>query len=130
MKHRNLMLLSLLASVPAVSHSMIDTILITPTRTPQTGNNSSATVYSLNREDINKSGAKTTSELLRGIPGIQIDDLFGNGTETSISVRGFLRDSQCEYAGAGQWTPFKSQRYCRARFTSYFSLKTSNALKF
>jgi iron complex outermembrane receptor protein len=43
----------------------------------------------VSREEIEKSGAKTTGDLLRGIPGIQIDDLFGNGTEMSISVRGF-----------------------------------------
>jgi len=67
----------------------MEPIIVTPTRTAQTENKSSATVYVLSREEIEKSGARTTSDLLRGIPGIQIDDLFGNGTETNISVRGF-----------------------------------------
>ena len=89
MKYQNLLLASMLAGIPAISQSAIGPIFITPTRTVQTENNSSATVYHLNSNDIKNSGAKTTSELLRGIPGIQIDDLFGNGTETSISVRGF-----------------------------------------
>ena len=120
MKHRNLMLLSLLASVPSVSYSMIDTILITPTRTPQTGNNSSATVYSLNREDINKSGAKTTSELLRGIPGIQIDDLFGNGTETSISVRGFSGTANANTLVLVNGRRLNHSDTAAPRFTSYF----------
>jgi len=81
--------LSLILGLPTIGQSEIGPIIITPTRTPQVENKSSATVYQMNREDIIKSGAKTTSELLRGLPGIQVDDLFGNGTETSISVRGF-----------------------------------------
>jgi iron complex outermembrane receptor protein len=52
-------------------------------------NKSSATVYVMTVEDIENSGAVTTSELIRGIPGVQIDDLFGNGTQVNVSVRGF-----------------------------------------
>jgi len=64
-------------------------IVITPTRTAQVENTSSATVYVLTAGEIADSGATTTSELLRGIPGVQIDDLFGNGTQINIGVRGF-----------------------------------------
>lgn len=64
-------------------------IVITPTRTPQQGNTSSATVYVMTAEEIEASGAPTTSELLRGIPGVQIEDLFGNGAQVTISLRGF-----------------------------------------
>ena len=67
----------------------LGTIVITPTRTAQEGNTSSATVYVMTAEEIEASGAPTTSELLRGVPGIQVDDLFGNGTQVNISVRGF-----------------------------------------
>jgi len=81
--------LSSLVLLPVFAYAELGPIIVTPTRTAQTENKSSATVYVVNREEIEKSGAKTTSELLRGIPGIQIDDLFGNGTETNISVRGF-----------------------------------------
>ena len=65
------------------------TIVITPTRSVQPENTSSSTVYVLDHQQIASSGARTTAELLRGIPGIQIDDLFGNGVEVTISVRGF-----------------------------------------
>ena len=81
--------LSLLVLLPIFAYADMEPIIVTPTRTAQTENKSSATVYVLSREEIEKSGARTTSDLLRGIPGIQIDDLFGNGTETNISVRGF-----------------------------------------
>jgi len=64
-------------------------IVITPTRTAQAGNTSSATVYVVTRSQIEASNATTTGQLLRGIPGVQLDDLFGNGTEVTVSVRGF-----------------------------------------
>ncbi len=64
-------------------------IVITPTRTAQAENTSSATVYVVTRAEIEVSNATTTSQLLRGIPGVQLDDLFGNGTEVTVSVRGF-----------------------------------------
>ena len=84
-----LFVLSSLVLLPVFAYAEMEPIIVTPTRTAQTENKSSATVYVLSREEIEKSGARTTSDLLRGIPGIQIDDLFGNGTETNISVRGF-----------------------------------------
>ncbi len=64
-------------------------IVITPTRTEQPQTSSSATVYVLTAQDIRASGATTTSELLRSIPGVQVVDLFGNGSDASIGVRGF-----------------------------------------
>ena len=77
------------AALSPASFADLGPIVITPTRTAQAENISSATVYVITGGEIEDSGARTTSELLRGIPGVQVDDLFGNGTETSISVRGF-----------------------------------------
>ncbi len=89
MKHYKLLIFISLVLMPGFVSAELGPIIVTPTRTAQIENKSSATVYVLSREEIEKSGANTTSDLLRGIPGIQIDDLFGNGTEVSISVRGF-----------------------------------------
>ena len=80
---------SALGFIANSSQAALGPIMITPTRTLEVDNKSSATVYLLGRDEIEKSGAITTSELLRGIPGVQVDDLFGNGTEVTISVRGF-----------------------------------------
>ena len=77
-----------LAALTTISHADLGPIVITPTRS-ETGNKNSATVYVVTAADIEASGASNTSQLLRGIPGVQIDDLFGNGTEVNISVRGF-----------------------------------------
>lgn len=78
-----------LAVAPVQAYAELGPIVITPTRTEQAENKSSATVYVMTVEDIENSGAVTTSELIRGIPGVQIDDLFGNGTQVNVSVRGF-----------------------------------------
>ena len=87
--NRNIIAGACLLALPLCSLADLGPIVITPTRTEQARNNSSATVYVLNSEAIESSGATTTSELLRGIPGVQIDDLFGNGTQVNVSVRGF-----------------------------------------
>ncbi|MGD2173326.1 MAG: TonB-dependent receptor plug domain-containing protein, partial [Gammaproteobacteria bacterium] len=76
-------------ALPICSYADLGPIVITPSRTAQPRDNTSATVYVMGRGQIESSGAVTTSELLRGIPGVQIDDLFGNGTNVSIGVRGF-----------------------------------------
>ncbi len=75
------------ASLPAVAE--LGPIVITPSRTAQPQENSSATVYVMDAGQIEASGAATTSDLLRGIPGVHVVDLFGNGSDASIGVRGF-----------------------------------------
>lgn len=76
-------------ALPLSSFADLGPIVITPTRTEQVQNNSSATVYVLTSEQIESSGVSTTSDVLRGIPGVQVDDLFGNGSQINVSVRGF-----------------------------------------
>lgn len=76
-------------ALPLSSFADLGPIVITPTRTEQAQNNSSATVYVLTSDQIESSGVSTTSDILRGIPGVQVDDLFGNGSQISVSVRGF-----------------------------------------
>ncbi|MDH3859628.1 MAG: TonB-dependent receptor plug domain-containing protein, partial [Gammaproteobacteria bacterium] len=78
-----------LLALPLGSPADLGPIVITPTRTEQVQNNSSATVYVLTSEQIKSSGVSTTSEVLRGIPGVQVDDLFGSGSQINVSVRGF-----------------------------------------
>ncbi len=89
MKYLPSLLLGLALAWPPFTAVALGPIVITPTRTPQSENPTGATVYVVTREQIEQSGAVTTSQLLRGIPGVQIDDLFGNGTDVTISVRGF-----------------------------------------
>lgn len=76
-------------ALPLSSFADLGPIVITPTRTEQPANKSGATVYVMTEQDIEASGAVKTSDLLRGVPGVQVDDLFGNGTQINIGVRGF-----------------------------------------
>ncbi len=78
-----------LAALPCVALAELGPIVVTASRTEQPRNSVAATVYVLDSAAIEASGANTTAELLRGMPGVQLDDLFGNGTQVSISVRGF-----------------------------------------
>ncbi len=78
-----------LIAAPVLAYADLGPIVITPSRTAQPQENSSATVYVMDVGQIEASGAATTSELLRGIPGVQVVDLFGNGSDSSIGVRGF-----------------------------------------
>ncbi len=77
------------AVAPVQAYAELGPIVITPTRTEQAGNTSSATVYVVTASEIKSSGATSTSQVLRGIPGVQIDDLFGNGSEANVGLRGF-----------------------------------------
>ena len=48
-----------------------------------------ATIVVIGREEIERSGARTVAEVLRGRAGIQVRDLYGTGSRTGISLRGF-----------------------------------------
>ena len=56
--------LSSLVLLPVFAYAELGPIIVTPTRTNQEENKSSATVYVLSREEIENSGARTTSDLL------------------------------------------------------------------
>ncbi|MEN8175789.1 MAG: TonB-dependent receptor plug domain-containing protein, partial [Pseudomonadota bacterium] len=43
----------------------------------------------VDREQIEQSNARNLAELLAGRAGIQLTDLFGDGTQTSVDMRGF-----------------------------------------
>ena len=73
------------ALLPLTVFAELGPIVITPSRTTQPQENSSATVYVLDADAIEAKGATSTSELLRGIPGVQVVDLFGNGTDASTN---------------------------------------------
>lgn len=58
-----------------------------------TSNQSSITtndnVVVITQQQIQKSGAHTVSEVLRNQAGIQLNDLFGDNSQVSVSMRGF-----------------------------------------
>lgn len=65
------------------------TIYITSQRTAEPVEEKVAAVSVITQDDILRSGAGTVAEVLRGKAGIAIDDLFGDGSESTIDIRGF-----------------------------------------
>jgi len=66
----------------------LPTIVVSATRSQQASINTPGSIKIITREQIETSGAKNLAEILRGQMGIHINDLFGDGTGSSISMRG------------------------------------------
>ena len=64
-------------------------IIITATRTEAPVEQVAASVLVIIREEIDLMAATTVPEVLAGVPGIMLFDLYGNGAQTSVDFRGF-----------------------------------------
>jgi iron complex outermembrane receptor protein len=64
-------------------------IIVSATRSLQSEVTTPASITIISREDIELSGARHISEVLRTQAGIQLRDLYGDGSRTTISMRGF-----------------------------------------
>ncbi|MFC1664942.1 TonB-dependent receptor domain-containing protein [Pseudomonadota bacterium] len=64
------------------------TVIVTATRTPQSIDNTIAPVSTITRTEIEQSGAKSVTELLTGMPGIDTSTNGGYGQPSSIFLRG------------------------------------------
>ena len=68
-------------------------LLVTATRSAHTPSTLPATQIVINRDQILRSGANTVAEVLASVAGIQLTDLFGDGTSVSVGMRGFGSDA-------------------------------------
>ncbi|HEX7027367.1 MAG TPA: TonB-dependent receptor plug domain-containing protein, partial [Gammaproteobacteria bacterium] len=66
-----------------------DNLIVTATRSEQANVVIPTTVTVISHEEIVASGAVHLAEVLRGHGGIQISDLYGDGSRVSIGMRGF-----------------------------------------
>ena len=79
----------------AASHAQsteVPQVIVTATRTAQTADQSLAAVTVITREDIERSGADTIADVLRGRPGISLTNNGGVGKATSVLLRGTESD--------------------------------------
>jgi iron complex outermembrane recepter protein len=67
---------------------ILEPIVVSAMRT-ETSTSTAATIIVIERDEIERSGARTIAEVLRGRPGVQIRDLYGTGNRASVSLRGF-----------------------------------------
>ncbi|HEY0635873.1 MAG TPA: TonB-dependent receptor [Gammaproteobacteria bacterium] len=84
-----LAMLPLLAT-SALTHAeeTLTPVVVTATRTAQSADETLAAVTVVTREDIERSQAQSLTELLTGLPGVDITSNGGAGKTTSIFLRG------------------------------------------
>lgn len=68
-------------------------VVVSATRSEQPNTASAAAIQVIRREDIEASAATTVTDVLRGFSGIQVVDLFGDGSSTQIGMRGFSENA-------------------------------------
>ena len=64
-------------------------IIVSATRWETSGIPTSSSIKVITRDQIIDSGAKNVTEVLQGQGGVQISDLFGDGSRSIIDMRGF-----------------------------------------
>ena len=72
-----------------VSYAMLDALIVSAARTEQSSLTTPASITIISRDEIDDSGAHHVVELLHGRGGIQIVDAFGDGSRSSVGMRGF-----------------------------------------
>ena len=92
--HPTPMVIGLLAGtllVPALGRGedRLEPVVVSATRSEQSDVATAASITVITRQDIEHSGARSVAEVLSGQPGVQVRDLYGNGTRATVSMRGF-----------------------------------------
>ena len=77
--------------IPVISLAadQLPTVVVTPTRSAQSLITVPSSIRIISAEDIRRANASSVSELLRGLGGMHVTDLYGDGTNASVSMRGF-----------------------------------------
>jgi len=81
-----------MASTNAVAElpTMLDTVVVSATRSEQPTVPTPASITVISEQDIAQSGARNVAELLRGRAGIQVRDFYGDGSSGAVfDIRGF-----------------------------------------
>lgn len=73
----------------AVQADTLPTVVVSATRSHEPGVRSFTHTEVLDEEDIHTSGAGDLTQLLRGRAGIHASDLYGDGSASSLDMRGF-----------------------------------------
>ena len=89
MKFQKYLLLSILTITPVISPAALGPIIVTPSIIEQEREDSAIPITIIDEETIAQSGANNLAELLRGQAGLHISDLFGDGNQVTVDLRGF-----------------------------------------
>jgi len=83
------LLLTLLTITPEISSAALGPIIVTPSLVEEKREESATPITVIDEKAIAESGANNLAELLRGQAGVHISDLFGDGSQATIDLRGF-----------------------------------------
>lgn len=83
------LLLALALPLPAGAEAVLDPVVVSAARTPVRELNTAASISVIDRAEIEASGARNLAELLRGVAGVQVRDLYGSGARSMAALRGF-----------------------------------------
>ena len=75
--------------VQAEDPESLHSIVVSATRSEQTSVTTPASIEIIDEQEIRQSAAQNIGELLRNRAGIEVHDLFGDGSNTTIGIRGF-----------------------------------------
>jgi iron complex outermembrane receptor protein len=89
-----LMAVLVLCSVKLLAEEALETVVVSAIRAKSTVESIPGSVTVITADDIILSGAEHVTDVLRGIGGIQVSDLYGDGTDASIGIRGFTETAQ------------------------------------
>jgi iron complex outermembrane receptor protein len=67
----------------------LEPVLVTATRSDQNQNRLPTSVTVITHDEIVASGAVNIVQVLRGVAGAQVTDLYGDGTQATVDFRGF-----------------------------------------
>jgi vitamin B12 transporter len=73
---------------PATSGDQLPEIVVTPDRAPEPISQTGSTVSVVDIADIDKTGPKGIIYALQGVPGVEIHETGGDGSATTVSIRG------------------------------------------
>jgi iron complex outermembrane receptor protein len=83
--------LTLAAVLPDIvsAATEIPAVVVSAARTEQSTLTTPASITVISREQIEASGARHINDVLRGQGGVQISDLYGDGSRATVDMRGF-----------------------------------------
>ena len=77
------------SSVTQSAATEIPAVLVSATRSEQSTLTTPASITVISRQQIDDSGAGNVVDVLRGQGGVQINDLYGDGSRATVGMRGF-----------------------------------------
>ncbi|MCZ6796894.1 MAG: TonB-dependent receptor [Gammaproteobacteria bacterium] len=83
------LLLALLTITPVIGSAALGPIIVTPSIVEEQREESATPITVIDAKMIARSGANNLAELLRGQAGVHISDLFGDGSQATVDLRGF-----------------------------------------